>query len=209
MRPTLLAILGKPLSGKDTQADLLVAAHPESVNISTGRIMRSVSKKEKAHRFWPLVGHLIPDMEAGIKLQDEPIIEMIGQVVKEHVAEGKKLMVIAGSPRGLKQLEAFEGMARKANAELRFVYIDATDEEIYRRRAVRRGRMDDTPEVLDVRLDEFRMHVEPMLDKLRNERRLTEIDGMKGVETVFRALETEVRGHLLDPEIALPAMARR
>lgn len=210
VKPVLLAIIGKPLSGKDTQADLLAATHPEAVKVSTGHILREVREDGEAHRFWPLVGHLIPVMEAGIKLPDPPIIEMIGEVVKEQVAEGRKRIIIAGSPRSMEQLEGFDQMANDAGADLRFVHIEADDAETYKRSACRNeGRVDDDPEIHAVRLEEYRTHVLPMVEELRREGRIADIDGMKPPAEVYRNVDAEVRAYVGDPEISLPSMARR
>jgi len=210
VKPTILAIIGKPLAGKDTQADLLVAAHPEAVKISTGHIMRAIREEGETHRFWPLIGPYIPMMEQGFKVPDEPTVAMLGQVMKEQIAEGKKLLIIAGSPRGLTQLDAFDGMAKETGAVFHLVHIDATDEETFRRSAARNeGRVDDTPEVHAVRLDEYRAYVAPMVDTLRMQGRLKEIHGMQHIEDVFRDMERYVRGTIIDPEITLPAIARR
>ena len=131
MKPTVLALIGKPLAGKDTQADLLVAAYPEAVKISTGHILRAVAEEGETHRFWPIVGHLIPIMEAGIKLPDGPVLEMLGNALIEQVAEGKTLFVFAGSPRSFEQLEGFEQMAKALDARFLVMHLDATDEETY------------------------------------------------------------------------------
>ncbi len=214
MKPILLAIIGKPLAGKDTQADLLVAAHPEAVKISTGHIMRAVREEGETHRFWPLIGPYIPMMEQGLKLPDEPTIAMLGEVIQEQLTEGKRLLVVAGSPRGTEQLEGFERIASTTGAKLVLVHMDATDEETYKRSAARNeGRVDDTPQVHKVRLTEYEEYVGPMVDKLARENRLIWVNGMQPVEGVFRQLEQQLRQHMLDPEIApeitLPAMARR
>ncbi len=210
MTPTILAIVGKPLAGKDTQADLLVAAHPEAVKISTGHILRAVREEGETHRFWPIVGHLMPMMEAGLKLPDPEVIEMLGRAISEQVAEGKTLLVIAGSPRSIEQLESFEGMANAIDGKLVVVHVNATDAETYRRSASRNeGRVDDTPEVHAVRLKEYETHVVPMVEKLRADHNIVDIDGMKSIESVFRDMEHVVRTRILDPEVALPRMARR
>jgi len=210
VQPTLLSIIGKPLAGKDTQADLLVAAHPEAVKISTGHIMRAVREEGETHRFWPLIGPYIPLMEQGLKLPDAPTIAMLGAVIKEQLAEGKRMLVIAGSPRGMEQLEGFEHIAKETGTKLVLVHMDATDEETYKRSATRNeGRVDDTPEVHKVRLQEYEAYVGPMVDKLARENRLIWVNGMQPVEGVFRELQQQLRQHVLDPEITLPAMARR
>ena len=210
MQPTLLSIIGKPLAGKDTQADLLVAAHPEAVKISTGHIMRAVREEGETHRFWPLIGPYIPLMEQGLKLPDAPTIAMLGAVIKEQLAEGKRMLVIAGSPRGMEQLEGFEKIAKETGTKLVLVHVDATDDETYKRSATRNeGRVDDTPEVHKIRLKEYEGYVGPMVDTLARENRLIWVNGMQSVEGVFRELEQQLRQHVLDPEITLPAMARR
>lgn len=210
MKPTILALIGKPLAGKDTQADLLVAAHPEAVKISTGHILRAVAEEGETHRFWPLVGHLMPVMEAGIKLPDEPVLAMLGTAMKEQITEGKRLLVIAGSPRSFDQLDVFEQIADDIGAELLIAHVDVTDDETRLRRALRNeGRVDDNPTIHEVRLEEYQKHVLPVAEKLRSEGAIIEIDGMPHVESVFRSVENALRQHLLDPEISLPVMARR
>ncbi|MCL4200668.1 nucleoside monophosphate kinase [Patescibacteria group bacterium] len=210
MQPILLSIIGKPLAGKDTQADLLVAAHPEAVKISTGHIMRAVREEGETHRFWPLIGPYIPLMEQGLKLPDAPTIAMLDAVIKEQLAEGKRMLVIAGSPRGMEQLEGFEKIAKETGTKLVLVHMDATDEETYKRSATRNeGRVDDTPEVHKIRLQEYEGYVGPMVDALARENRLIWVNGMQPVEGVFRELQQQLRQHVLDPEITLPAMARR
>lgn len=210
MKPTILALIGKPLAGKDTQADLLAATHPEAVKISTGHIMRAVREEGETHRFWPIIGPYISMLEAGLKLPDEPTIAMLREVAKEQLAEGKRLLVFAGSPRGFDQLEGFQTMANDIGANFMIAHLDATDEETYRRSASRNeGRHDDIPEVHKVRLEEYQKYVEPLADYLRAEHRLIDIDGMQSKDQVFARLENEVRMRTLDPEIHLPAMARR
>ncbi len=210
MQPTILAIIGKPLAGKDTQADLLVAAHHEAVKISTGHIIRAVREEGETHRFWPLIGSYIEMEKNGIKLPDPEIIEMLGTVIKEQISEGKKILVVAGSPRSFEQLDGFNQLSNGLGARLIIAHIDATDSETYRRSATRNeGRVDDTPEVHAVRLNEYRNYVEPVVDFLQQKGSIIEIDGMKSKEEVFASLDREVNKRVFDPEMTLPQMARR
>jgi adenylate kinase len=210
VQPTILAIIGKPLAGKDTQADALVRSHPDAVKISTGHILRAIAEEGETHRFWPLIGPHLELMKQGIKLPDEPIIDMLGRVMEEQVAEGKKLLVIAGSPRSFEQLEGFETIAKQIKAELAYVHLDASDAETYKRSASRNeGRVDDTPEVHAVRLEEFRTHVVPVIDTLRTEYRVMEINGEQPESLVTKRIEQELMLRNMDPEITLSAQARR
>lgn len=211
MKPAIVAFIGKPLAGKDTQADLLVTAHPdEAVKISTGHIIRAVAEEGETHRFWPILGPYIPMMEAGLKLPDAPVLAVLHRVMTEQLEEGKKMLVIAGSPRGLTQLSMFEDMAKEFGADLRVMHITATDAETYKRSAARNeGRVDDTPEVHKVRLEEYENFVVPVAEKLRSVGRLIDINGMQTIDGVHRDIENRVISRLIDPEITLPNMARR
>lgn len=210
MQPTILAIIGKPLAGKDTQADLLVAAYNDSVKISPGHIIRAVAEEGETHRFWPLIGPYIEMEKNGIKLPDPEIVKMLSAVIKEQISDGKKLLVIAGSPRSFEQLDGFNKLSNDLGARLLIAHIDATDAETYFRSATRdEGRVDDTPQIHAVRLNEYRAHVEPVVEFLQQRGSMIKIDGMKSKEEVFAILEREVNKRIFDPEISLPTMARR
>jgi adenylate kinase len=210
MQPTILALIGKPLAGKDTQADAFVAAHPDAVKISTGHILRAVQEEGETHRFWPLISPHLQDLVDGKKLPDAPILAMLGHVMQEQIAEGKKYLVVAGSPRSMDQLEGFEQIAKETGARLICVHLDARDAETYARSATRNeGRADDTPQIHAVRLEEFRTHVLPVINKLRDEYRLVELNGEQTVEHVANRLENEMQLMTYQPEVSLPPMARR
>ena len=210
MQPTIFAIIGKPLAGKDTQADLLVAAHPEAVKISTGHIIRAVREEGETHRFWPLIGPYIEMEKNGIKLPDPEIVEMLSAVIKEQISDGKKLLVIAGSPRSFEQLDGFNKISKYLGARLLIAHIDTTDKETFFRSAARdEGRVDDTPQIHAVRLNEYKTHVEPVVEFLQQKGSMIKIDGMKSKEEVFAILEREVNKRVFDPEMTLPQMAKR
>lgn len=209
MRPIILSLIGKPLSGKDTQADAVVRAHPEAVNISTGAIIREVAKEGERHRFWSLMGPYIPMMEQGLKLPDEPTVAMLKAVMQEKLAEGKKILVVAGSPRGMTQLDGFDEIARETGAKFINILLDASDEVTADRSLNRKeGRVDDDPSVHAVRLSEYAAHVLPMVDRLRQEGRLVVIDAEQPIDTITNYIEKELDCHC-DPEITLPRAARK
>jgi adenylate kinase family enzyme len=209
VQPTILALIGKPLAGKDTQADLLVAENLHAVKISTGHVIRAVREEGETHRFWPILGPYLAMMEQGIKLPDEPIIAVLGQMIKEQIAEGKTLLIIAGSPRSVEQLEGFDKIAEETHAKLTLLHLDVTDGETDFRRAHRNeGRVDDEPEVHKVRLEEYRTHVEPMTDLLKATGRLSTVDAMNDRYQVLEDIH-KVLLRTFDPEVRLPVHARR
>jgi adenylate kinase family enzyme len=210
MQPTILAIIGKPLVGKDTQANRLVADAPDAVNISTGHIIREVARDREQHRFWPILGPYTPMMEAGLKLPDEPIMDMLGTVIAEHIKAGKKLLVVAGSPRSFEQLDEFMNIAYDTGANFLVMHLDASDAETHARSAARNeGRIDDTPDMHDTRLAEYTTHVLPVVVSLRRQGLVIDINSMQPVDEVYRDIRASLSGLLPDPEITLPTRARR
>lgn len=210
MKPTILSIIGKPLSGKDTQADLLVAAHPDAVKLSPGGLIREVRDTGQNHRFWKLLGPHIATMEQGIKIPDVPVVEGMNGLAKEQIAAGKSLIVFAGYPRSFTQLDGIAQLSCDTGSQLLFMHINASDVETYHRAYHRgEGRSDDDPMMHTIRLSEFEKHVVPMMEKLRSEGRIIDIDGMQPTDIVFKQVENELQHHLWDPEVTLPVMARR
>lgn len=210
MQPTLLAIIGKPLAGKDTQADVFVAAHPDSVKISPGHIIREVRAAGESHRFWPLLGPHIALMEHGITLPDGPVIAAMQETIREYLTEGKQWVVLSGFPRTMDQLDAFDEMTRGLGVTSVFAHLEVTDETVMDRLGYRNdGRIDATPEITETRLEEFRRLTAPIVDRLHHEGRVVEIDGEQSIDQVRTSLENSLQFYLRDPEIHLPAMARR
>lgn len=205
MQPTIISILGKPLSGKDTVARRLAANLPDAVFINPGEIIREVSSRGQEHRFWGILSPHIPAMEKGIQVPDEAMNPLFETLINEAIAEGKKNIIIAGSPRTLDQLNTFFGFS----ARIKGILVDVTDGETYRRSAARgEGRVDDNPIAHTMRLDEFNQKIKPVLVKLLHEGRLITVDGMQEKEAVYRDVEKHLQ-FFVDQEIGLPMIARR
>ncbi|HLD25242.1 MAG TPA: nucleoside monophosphate kinase, partial [Patescibacteria group bacterium] len=195
---------------KDTQADFLLEAHPNGNKLSPGGLIREVRDAGESHRFWPIIGPHVATMEQGIKIPDEPVVEGMSRLAKESIAQGRNLIIFAGYPRSFIQLNGITKLAQETGAQLLFMHINVTDVETYHRVYHRNdGRVDDDPDIHTVRLDEFEKHVVPMMEKLRSEGRVIDIDGMQPKDIVFKQVENELRQHILDPEVTLPFMARR
>lgn len=210
MKPTLVAFIGKPLAGKDSQSDRFVLTHPDAVKISTGAILREVKDTGESHRFWPILGPYLPYMDQGLKLPDEPILETLGKVTEEYLNDGKKWVVFAGSPRSEQQLTWFDATAMALGTPIKYIYLDTSDAETYKRTQTRNeGRKEDTPEMHAIRLVDYTQNTEPMIAKLNKEGRLISLDGEQPVETVARHVDEALHVNMRDPEINLPMMARR
>jgi adenylate kinase family enzyme len=210
MQRTIISILGRPLAGKDTQAALLVRTMPDSVIISTGEMIREVKKEGETHRFWPILGPHIEVMDQGILIPEEAINEAFERVVHEKLAEGVRNIIVTAHPRMPKELESYDKMLVREGLTGVFVNLDTSEGYMYAMGGVRNnGRADDRQEVLQTRAKEFALHTEPVLRTLRSEGRLHTVFAERPLEIVQQELQQILRPYLADPEISLPAMARR
>jgi len=198
----VIVLIGKPGSGKGTQAEPLAKALGIPF-VSTGKLMREEIKKGT-----PLGKSIAADVAAG-KLVDNKITAML---LKRRLnkADAKDGIIIDGSPRDLEQALILDRIAHVAHA----ILISITDHEVIRRISGRRicakcgrnyhieanrpkvdnvcdhcgGRIihrdDDKPKIIKERLKSYREDTIPVLHYYRRLRALRRIDGLGGIEEV-------------------------
>jgi len=195
-------LLGPPGSGKGTQAALLAAALGVP-HISTGDLLRSEVQQRtalglQAQRFMDK-GELVPD-------------HLVAEMIK-HRVQGATGFVLDGFPRNLNQAHILEGVTEVD----RVLHFRLDREEIVRRLSARRvcpqcgrvynllsspparnalcddcgvslvQRSDDTPEVIQKRIDEqYAREISPVLGFYSERSLLREIDARGDIETVHR-----------------------
>lgn len=77
-------INGRGSSGKDTQADLLVAQNPHAIRISTGDIIRGAKTTDGPYgRFHQQIKLHIEQTDGGDFIPDTVILPIVDQVIKE------------------------------------------------------------------------------------------------------------------------------
>jgi adenylate kinase family enzyme len=199
-------INGKGSSGKDTQAEKLLELFGEkAVRISTGDIYRGA--KDQKGEFAKYHAHIEPYIESvdsGHYLPDHLIVYLVKDVITEKAREGKGVFVFTGFPRTEGQL-GLTGeilLDLEANYEVKadYIYYSLSD-ELSRGRAMGRWekalaegttpRKDDNPATVEERLKVFKELTRPMLDHLKKEGRLVEIDASGTIEEIRQ--ETSVR----------------
>lgn len=210
MQPTIIGILGKPLSGKDTVANALCDHFPDVTTISMGDVVREVKATGPSHRFWSLLKDSISVVDRGGIAPDAPIFTCLTQLIEERLKQGYTTVVWVAGPRSDQQLGWLDNWTRDRGYGEQFLYVDVPDAEVYRRVRTRAdGRPDDREDIINFRLKEFERVTKPGIDRLRQEGRLMEINGIGGKEGVaHRAIESLMMT-ARDPEITLPIMARR
>ena len=172
-----ILIMGPPGSGKSTQATLL-SREKDLPHISTGKIFREIkgehSELGRKVSEYLKKGEFVPDFIVQEILENE--------LSKEQYAEG---FVLDGYPRNLWQAQNAPFEANKV------FYLEVSDEESIER-LLKRGRADDTEEIIRKRLVDYHERTEPVLDFYQKEGRLEKINGEQTIEEIFSDLRTRV-----------------
>lgn len=209
-------INGRGSSGKDTQADLLVAQNPNAIRISTGDIYRGAKTSDGAYgRFHEQIKPYIEQADKGGYLPDEVILPIVDRVIEDHIQNGKDTFIFTGFPRTIDQLQAVdeyiqsvEGRYEKVNVN--YVCYAVLEQHSMRRAEQRREkakikgleiRRDDDPNIVLTRLQTYRDKTEPMLHLLTQQKRLHIIKSSGTIEDVRERTKRSLGIFLPDPEI--------
>ena len=195
-KPIVLIVLGRPGSGKDTQADLL-AKHYNLIRIETSKLIQEEfnenlsdpeTKKEKEN------------FDNGRLCGPPWIVSIIKKRVSslDFNVSNENGIIFSGSPRTIYEVENalpfFEEKFGKEN--IAAVYLNITAEEGMRRILKRNAReLDRDPEILKVRMNEFNNRTAPILDILKNKGILFDIDGMPSIEIIFQNILKVLNGY--------------
>lgn len=165
-----LIIMGPVGSGKSTQAELLAKDLGLSL-FNAGDLLYFKSREDT-----PIGQKIRRTMETGGLVDDRLVLTLIEKHLKgkEHTSG----VVMDGFPRSLWQAQNFTFPID------RVIYLIVRD-EVNKERLLKRGRKDDTPEIIDKRLSLYHKETEPILDFYRKKGILIEIDGERSIEAIF------------------------
>jgi adenylate kinase len=178
-------MIAPPGAGKGTQARRL-AEHYGIVHLSSGDLLRREVAASTE------VGRQVADYLArGDLVPDELVLEILAAPILEAVGQGG--YVLDGFPRTRAQAEEAYQMARQVSGiELQAViHLQVRRSELRRRmlaRARSEDRPDDTPEVIDHRLDVYDSATAPILDFYAARGLVIEVDGEPPVDEVFTSI---------------------
>jgi len=192
-------IIGPQGSGKGTQAELLAKSF-DFVHISIGDIFRwNMANHTK------LAARVTRIMNEGRLVPDEIVEEVVRQRLEQH--DWNWGFVLDGFPRTRAQAEyLFENW----NLD-KAIYLDIPEDVVFDRvmQRVAEGqgggftkRLDDNPQALRVRLQEFHEKTQPLLRLFEQKNMLVTVDGNQSIDEVFAGLVSQLG---LAPE---PAKAR-
>lgn len=190
-------IIGPQGSGKGTQAKMLSRTY-DFVHISIGDIFRW----NMAHHT-KLAARVTRIMNEGRLVPDEIVEEVVRQRLEQH--DWNWGFVLDGFPRTRSQAEyLFENW----NLD-KAIYLDIPEEVVFERVLQRAAegqgggftkRVDDNPQALKVRLQEFHEKTQPLLRLFQQKNMLVTVDGNRGVQEVFDSMVEE---------LGLPVPAKR
>lgn len=184
-------ILGRPGSGKDTQANFL-ASYYNLAHIKTSQLLQEEFEKAA------LEGRASPNSEVGRerKIFDSGQLttpSWVMSVIKKKISSIKfnknNGIIFSGSPRTLYEAENLlpflENIFGKEN--LFGVYVGITEEEGIKRIIKRNERpLDRDVNILKIRMKEFDERTAPILNLFKEMSILKNIDGMPAPEIVFK-----------------------
>lgn len=179
-----LLIVGAPGSGKGTQAQRLCTELGIPA-ISTGEMLRQAmaSGSELGRKVSSIV-------ESGNLVDDATMEEVLRQrLAADDAAKG---FLLDGYPRNTVQVEALDRILAERDQSLDLVlFLDVAEDELVRR-ALGRGRDDDSEEILRRRIEVYRSETEPVVDVYRQRGLLTTIDGCRSINEVSEDLRQVV-----------------
>ncbi|MAG59561.1 adenylate kinase [Candidatus Woesebacteria bacterium] len=166
-----VVVLGPQGSGKSTQTKLLANALKFPM-FDMGDILRSQAKDNS-----PLSEKIRHIIKVGQLLDDDSTMA----VFREEIAKSKYKdgMVLDGAPRTLAQAEL---ITKELKIDKVF-YLRVSD-PVNVERLIKRGRADDTPELIEKRLKLYHQKTEPVLAYYRKQGILEEIDGEQEIERI-------------------------
>lgn len=173
-----ILIFGPPGVGKGTQS-VLIAEKFNLFHLSTGEYLRKAIDEETE------LGRKAKDIvEKGLLVPDDIMIGIVVQALEENQG-GKDGFILDGFPRTLDQGKALEEIFEKMGYnDIQILYLKADDDELVTR-LLKRGRKDDTEEIIRHRLKIYTDSTEPIIDYYRNFGEVIEICGVGEIEEIF------------------------
>jgi adenylate kinase len=171
-----IVLFGAPGVGKGTQAAIL-SERLGIPHISTGAIFRAAISAGR-----PLGLEAKRYMDDGLLVPDE----LTTAIALEALAEPEcaRGFILDGYPRNRSQAEALATAMNEAGKKIdKVVYLTAPLDELVDR-MLKRGRQDDTEEVIRTRFEVYDQETAPVLDYFREIDHVTEVYGVGEIEEV-------------------------
>jgi adenylate kinase len=117
------------------------------------------------------------------------------EIIRERLSaeDTERGFVLDGFPRTLKQAEALDRALRDLGKELDVVFVLQLPTEVAVERLTRRaeleGRVDDTPEAIEKRLELYFRETEPLIEWYRARSNVVTVHAERSIDEVFEEIE--------------------
>ncbi len=162
-----IVLYGIQGSGKGTQGGLL-SRKLSIPHLSTGEVLRAIASEPSDEG-----KRIKATIESGQYLSDTEMTT----ILKRHLPPR---VILDGYPRTIAQARLLDTIENVDSV----LYIDLDKEEAMRR-ALARGRADDTPDAITNRIAQYRADADGILNYYRAQGKLVEVDGGKAIPIVF------------------------
>ncbi len=151
----MIILMGVAGAGKSMQGRIFADEHGYSW-ISTGELFRVLVTGERRQKM--LQGHLLSDSE---------VIELVDKTF--NLIDLKEEFLLDGFPRTVPQTKWLLEQIHKKRLNLTAVFNLEASLDIVEKRLINRGRLDDTPESIKRRFEEYKNTTLPILELFKNE----------------------------------------
>lgn len=175
----MILFFGPAGAGKSVQGQLLAARHGWRW-LSAGQLLRD-SRDPK----------LLEKMTTGRMIDDDHINGIIDEAL--HRAKDINHVILDGFPRTLDQAKWLISSLPKHERSIAVVIVLEVPMSELKQRLALRGRLDDTPEAIETRMQSYRSEMYPILSYLTEQHiRIAHIDGYATVGQVHDRVEAEI-----------------
>src|SRR5215207_2269661 len=181
-----MLLIGAPGAGKGTQAGM-IASRFGITHISSGDLLRKHVTEGTA------IGRQAKEFLArGDLVPDAVVMDMLRKPTVAATASGG--YVLDGFPRTVDQATAAYETARGLGVAAEVaVYLEVPTAELTRRLLARGRGQDDTPEVIQHRLEVFEAKTRPMLDYYAEREELITVNGARPVNEVSWSITVQLQ----------------
>lgn len=175
----MIVFFGPAGAGKSVQGQILAARHGWRW-LSSGQLLRDSRDPE-----------IVEEMRKGALVSSEQTNEVIADALER--AKGIEKVILDGYPRKLEQAQwLIETQPRHNRSITLAVVLEVPRAELENRLKVR-GRIDDTPDVIEERLNIYRKEIYPLLTYLTEQKvKIAHIEGTGTVGQVHDRIESEL-----------------
>ncbi len=183
----VIIFLGPPGAGKGTQAKHL-ASELELVQLSTGDMLRDHMARGTE------LGQQIKEIQNSGRLVSN---EIVVALIRDKLSAMESIRVIFdGFPRTIAQAQALDVLLEELSAPISSVPLFEVPEAILRQRildrAAKENRADDTPEVVEKRLQVYRDETAPLIGYYEPRGNLKRIDALGTTDEVYARLRAVI-----------------